>query len=467
MNDSSAFSHSEEFEEDFKIIKKELQKKKKNSFHDSLSHSNNMPKNVKQEQKNIHDNYGDDDIGYFHQLKKKGYLFYDYLWNKVLDRREKIVEMNSYSHQQAEGPFPNALVIPDEKFELQIDRKQQALNKENQLLTNQYLGNTSTGDADSNSGSGAASYDEPLIENRDILKKYGLSSRSTSRGRRNRASSSEKTSSTMKNLASSSQIHNFRTMYMPRNLNPVDFNSGDVELFNALKNLLSHQSIQREELIRQELSLMLQEDDNFIEKIFEQYKSVSLKNTVTLEQYVDTVMDMLYHRGLKRGNAQHASIALLQGHTLNEGLDIPSTSLLASNRLISKSHQVIPNADESKHLSYQIQRQYEFSKQVASVFNNKADRKLFQDNPMGMPWLDPSTEMYHPFAFDHVVFDPILVKHSRTAQKEATTTTKKDKLQATALAQKKETIPLIPRRKKSEKTTGFLSNSLFSNMGYW
>ncbi|KAG2388220.1 hypothetical protein C9374_001070 [Naegleria lovaniensis] len=432
MMKNSSSRTFDEFEEDFNIIKKELLHNKR-SIQNSGSHSTSQIP-----EKN--------DIGYLNHWKKKGYLFYDYLWNKVLDRREKI--MNHQDRIAKQEYSPNTWAIPDEKFELHIDKKQ-SLNKDRpSLFTNQEGGSSDMMHSEH--------VDEPLVENRDILKKYGLSTRSSSRGRRNRGSSSD----TMKHHAAAltlSQTHNFRSMYMPRNLNPVDFNNGDVELFNTLKNLLSHQSIQREELIRQELSLMLQEDDYFVEKIFERY--TSLQNTMTLEQYVDTVMDMLYQQGLKRRNAQNTSIQLLQGHSLNEGLDIPS---LPDNRLTharKSLHQVIPNADANKHLAYQIQRQYEFSKQVASVFNNRADRKLFQDNPMGLPWLDPSTEMYHPFAFDQVVFEPML-KQS-TARKELK---KKDKTQP-AFAQQKETIPLLPKRKRREKT-GFMSNSLFSNMGF-
>lgn len=339
-----------------------------------------------------------------------GYLFYDYLWNKVLDRREEVVRKNFGDD--------NRFVIPDEKFELRSDVK--SGNVSNVI---------STTDNKDNLCKASNSDDITLQDNKEVLEKYGLSTQ-----RRKKKSSATK--------SATATIHDYRLNYTQNNVNPIDFNSGDLELFNSLKHLLSHQSIQKEEIIRNELQTILNENNNFVEELLEKYHAMTTK--ITLDEFVEKVMERLYKQGMERRRKQISSMALLQRHTLSTNLDMP----------VKPYNPNTTRSVQDAHWSYQIQRKHEFSKQVMNLFNNKADRKLFQDNPMGFHWLDPSIDVYHPLELEHVVFDPYEYGSKEKTKKE---TKKQDKK-----SEKKETpLPLIPKRKKREKGALLNPYSLF------
>ena len=337
---------------------------------------------------------------YFNELKTKGFLFHSFLWNKVLDQRDVIVD----HHKSNTNTSQQRYIIPDEVFELHSDRKVKA--KSSTLLdTLENVENATTSD------------NLQQLDRKAVMKKYGLTP--------------TRTNTKKKSNTNCRQEDEHRILYTRNNLNPIDFNNGDFELFNSLRNVLSHQSIQKEQVIENELNYLLRSSQrDFLQDLFERYHHNSSSNTTqSIEEFVDAELETLYQNGLKRRDKEDKSIMLLQRHATNTDTDLYGGYSRLNN---------------GPHLNYQVERHYEFMKHVKKVFESKNDQKIFQENPMQLAYLDPSTSVYHPLAFNHIVFDAD-EEMSKSTRKQQTTNSRRDN-----------PLPLLPRRQRSKTGRMFM-----------
>ncbi|EFC50357.1 predicted protein [Naegleria gruberi] len=214
----------------------------------------------------------------------------------------------------------------------------------------------------------------------------------------------------------SRNIEDLRSVFTEKNTNPIDSNDGDFDLLNNLTSLLSHSSLKREEIIRKELHLLLEENSKFMKELMKIYSVCSM--TLSLDEFIENVLEKLYDNGLEREKLRLKQLNRLQIQSLNRQIDTPRpTTLEISN-------------NSSQSFSYNMERKYEFSKQVMKVFDSN-ERKIFNDNPMGLHYLDPSIEPYHPLSFNNIIFN-------------------NDKTKKKADSNQSE-IPLIPKKRRTNR----------------
>ncbi|KAL9650466.1 hypothetical protein ABK040_004690 [Willaertia magna] len=364
----------------------------------------------------------------FDNLIEKGYYFYNYLWNTVLDQRIYLGKEN------------------DNRFKLRKGNQQflqEGHEQEDIILT---LPSQTTNTTTKNK--------ETIPTRKDVIKRYDLPILE------NTKTLSRKKSNKKKKLE-----EQYRLLYLPQNLNPIDYYDGERTFFNKLLNVLSHKCINEESLIEKEISLNYPNKKDYAQDLYKRYleeknnRKEEEQKDLTIEEFSEMERQRLLERAKERQKKELHSIQFLSNNSsllVNPQLDYLKQGIINNSHLLDDNNQL-------HYLQHKINRQYEFSKQVMKVFESKKDKKLFQDNPMGIPFIEPSIEPYHPLAFNHIVIEKPSIKEIKKKKINEETTLEEGNAQLTQAMtdrRKPKPIPILPQRQR-RSNRNFFTNDYF------